>query len=66
MSKNELKKKLNQRFTLDTALHNNNIEVVIVDNEGMDDYYYINDYDDFVALCNLLNELNDELKSALN
>ena len=33
---------------------------IIRDEEGLDDYYFMDDIDDFKDLCKLLNKLNNE------
>lgn len=36
--------------------------LMIYDNEGLDDYYFINDEEDFQALCDRLNEYEEKIK----
>lgn len=51
---------LSQRFHIETEQHTNGETQLIYDDEGIDDYYFINDERDFKALCKLLNELHNE------
>ena len=51
---------MGKRFHIETGQHTNGEMQLIYDNEGLDDYYFINDEIDFKDLCNLLNELHEE------
>ena len=63
MSKNTLKESINNplRFILDTA----SSRPMIVDLEGVDDYWFLDDLEEIEDLVKLLNELDKESKSPL-
>ena len=47
------------RFTMEMGF-NGNETPIIRDEEGLDDYYFLDDLRDFKDLCKLLNNLNNE------
>ena len=51
---------MSQRFHIETGQHTNGEMQLIYDDDGLDDYYFINDEKDFKDLCKLLNELHNE------
>lgn len=51
---------MSERFHIETGQHTKGEMQLIYDNEGLDDYYFINDEKDFKDLCNLLNELHND------
>lgn len=50
---------MKDKYTVEDNVDN----LIIVDNEGLDDYYHLgNDGDDVIEICNILNMQHNELK----
>ena len=56
---------MGKRFHIETGQHTNGEMQLIYDNEGLDDYYFINDEKDFKDLCNELHEENEANKKTI-